>query len=338
MKNLKRSAALLAVPVLAVSLAACTTGSQQSEASQQGADAAGTLTEADLAGQTIGFIPGVNDPFYISMQCAIEDTAAEYGMEVSVQIPDQFEAAVQTPIVNSMVATAPAALLIAPTDGKALEPPLTQAVDAGIPVGLVDTTLDDPSLAFTSVATDNAQGGAAAADALAELIGGEGKVMVIAFKAGASTSDARQKGFEDQIATHSGIEYLGAQINDNDPAKAASIVQAALAANPDLSGVFATNLFAAQGAATGLRNSGAEGDVKIVGFDAGATQVEQLERGDVQALVAQKPGDIGRQAVEQTVAQLTGGDVTAEIGTETVVLTQDNLASMQDAVYKESCG
>ncbi|MBO1901065.1 substrate-binding domain-containing protein [Leucobacter weissii] len=335
MNTLKRSAALLAASALAISLAACTTGSQQSEANNQGGGEA--LSEADLAGQTIGFIPGVNDPFYISMQCAIEETAAEYGMEVSVQIPEQFEAAVQTPIVNSMIATDPAALLIAPTDGTALQPPLKQAVDAGIPVGLVDTTLDDPSLAFTSVATDNELGGAAAADALADLIGGEGKVLVIAFKAGASTSDARQKGFEDQIAAHEGIEYLGAQINDNDPAKAASIVQASLAANPDLAGVFATNLFAAQGAATGLRNAGAEGDVKIVGFDAGATQVEQLERDDVQALVAQKPGDIGRQAVEQTVAELTGGEVTPEIGTETVVLTQENLSSMQDAIYQESC-
>ncbi|MBL3699325.1 ABC transporter substrate-binding protein [Leucobacter luti] len=335
MNIIKRSAALLAVSALAVSLAACTTGSQNAESGST--ESAGQLTEADLAGKTIGFIPGVNDPFYISMQCAIETAAEGYGLKVSAQIPEQFEAAVQTPIVNSMVATKPAALLIAPTDGKALEPPLKQAVDAGVPVGLVDTTLDDPELAFTSVATDNEQGGAAAADALAELVDGKGKVLVIAFKAGASTSDARQKGFEDQIATHSGIEYIGAQINDNDPAKAASIVQAAIAANPDLTGIFATNLFAAQGAATGLRNANAQGDVKIVGFDAGSTQIEQLERGDVQALVAQKPSDIGTQAVEQAVAYLTGGDVTPQIGTETVVITQENLESMQDAIYKESC-
>lgn len=329
----KKGAVLLAVSTLAFSLAACTSGATPSTPGGE----TGSLTEADLEGLTIGYIPGVNDPFYISMQCAIEEAAAEYGMDVSVQIPEQFEAAVQTPIVNSMVATSPAALLIAPTDGQALYPPLKQASDAGIPIGLVDTTLEDTELAFTSIATDNEQGGAAAADALAELIGEEGKVLVIAFKAGASTSDARQKGFEDQIATYSDIEYLGAQINDNDPARAASIVQAALAANPDLSGVFATNLFAAQGAATGLRNAGAGNDVKIVGFDAGGTQIEQLERGDVHALVAQKPSDIGAAAVEQTVAALTGGTVEATIGTETVVITQDNLAEMEDYVYKESC-
>ncbi|MGO2049843.1 MAG: ABC transporter substrate-binding protein [Microbacterium sp.] len=330
MSIIKKGAVLLAASTLAISLAACS-----SDATSGGES--GDLTEADLEGLTIGFIPGVNDPFYISMQCAVEEAAAEYGMEVSAQIPEQFEAAVQTPIVNSMVATDPAALLIAPTDGQALFPPLKQASDAGIPIGLVDTTLEDTSLAFTSIATDNEQGGAAAADALAELVGEKGKVLVIAFKAGASTSDARQKGFEDQIATYSDIEYLGAQINDNDPARAASIVQAALAANPDLSGVFATNLFAAQGAATGLRNAGAENEVKVVGFDAGGTQVEQLERGDVHALVAQKPSEIGAAAVEQVVATLTGGTVEDSIGTETVVITQDNLADMEEFVYKESC-
>lgn len=331
----KRSVAFLALSTLTMSLAACSGSSETNDSGSESEN--GSLTEADLEGQTIGYIPGVNDPFYISMQCAIEEKADEYGMDVSVQIPEAFEAAEQTPIVNSMVATDPAALLVAPTDAAALYPPLKQAVDAGVPVGLVDTTLEDTSLAFTSVSTDNEQGGAAAADAVAELIGGEGKVMVIAFQAGASTSDARQKGFEDQIETHENIEYLGAEINDNEPAQAASIVQAALAANPDLNGIFATNLFAAQGAATGLRNADAEGDVQLVGFDAGSTQIEQLERGDVQALVAQSPGDIGTSAVEQVVAHLTGEPVEEEIGTETVVLTQDNLADNQDAIYQDSC-
>jgi ribose transport system substrate-binding protein len=335
MKKVTYGVVLLIATALTASLTAC--GTTGAPAASSGP--AKALTTADLAGKTIGFIPGVNDPFYISMQCGIEAAAKMHGMKVSTQIPQQFEAAVQTPIVNAMVATAPAALLIAPTDAQALVPPLTKAVNAGIPVGLVDTTLGDPSLAFTSIATDNAIGGGQAADALAKLIGEKGKVLVIAFKAGASTSDARQKGFEDQIKSYPNITYLGAQINDNDPAKAASIVSATLAANPDLAGIFATNLFAAQGAATGLRNGGAEGKVKMVGFDAGSGQIEQLKRGDVQALIAQKPGEIGQNAVDQVVAHLTGGKVTKSIGTKTVIITQDNLndGDIQDAIYKESC-
>ncbi|BAS10043.1 D-ribose-binding protein [Arthrobacter sp. Hiyo4] len=334
MTSTRYNLALLAAAALAVSLTACGTTATAGPAVSQKA-----VSESDLSGKTISFIPGVTDPFYISMQCGIETAAAKYGMKVDTQVPQQFEAAVQTPILNAAVAAKPAGLLIAPTDSQALVPPLKKAVSAGVPVGLVDTTLADESVAFTSVATDNKKGGAQAADALAKLIGEKGKVLLIAFKAGASTSDARQAGFEEKIKSYSGITYLGAQINDNDPAKAASIVAATIAANPDLKGIFATNLFAAQGAATGLRNAGKAGDVKMVGFDAGATQIEQLQRGDVQALVAQKPAEIGTKAVEQLVAQLTGKPVNASIGTETVLITKDNLgdSATKDAIYKESC-
>jgi ribose transport system substrate-binding protein len=74
-----------------------------------------------------------------------------------------------------------------------------------IKVAFVDTTLDDTSKVVTAIATDNAAGGAAAADALAKLIGEKGKVLVIAFQAGASTSAQRQKGFENEIKKYPNI-------------------------------------------------------------------------------------------------------------------------------------
>ncbi len=114
---------------------------------------------------------------------------------------------------------------------------------------------------------------------------------------------------------------------------------AALAANPDLNGVFATNLFSAQGTATGLVQAGAQEAVSVVGFDAGPAQVEQLEAGDVQALVVQKPYDIGYQGVEQAVAAVSGEEVTPEIATDFVVATADNLEDpeINQYLYKEEC-
>ena len=58
---------------------------------------------------------------------------------------------------------------------------------------------------------------------------------------------------------------------------AAAKTKAALQKNPDLKGIFGTNLFSAEGAATGVREAGA--NVKIVGFDAGPKQVKDLEDG-----------------------------------------------------------
>ena len=42
----------------------------------------------------------------------------------------------------------------------------------------------------------------------------------------------------------------------------------AVKANPDLAGIFGTNLFSAQGAAAAVKDAGKTGEIKIVGFDA----------------------------------------------------------------------
>ena len=161
--------------------------------------------------------------------------------------------------------------------------------------------------------------------------------MVVNVKPGISTTDQRGKGFEEAVKGKPGVEYLGQEYSKDDPAKAAAIVTATLAKHPDLKGIFAANLFSAEGAASGLRQAGKLGDVKIVGFDAGPKQVKDLEDGLVQALIAQKPADIGSQGVEQAFNALEGKPTEAKIGTDFAVVTKDNLAENQDVLYKPAC-
>jgi ribose transport system substrate-binding protein len=178
-----------------------------------------------------------------------------------------------------------------------------------------------------------------AGEALVELIGGEGSVFVNTTQPGVSTVEERQQGFEEVIEGEPGIEYLGAEFNNDDPTRAAQITSAVLAANPDLAGIFATNLFSAEGAATALRDAEAQEQVQIVGFDASPGQVDQLEEGLVQALVAQNPREIGFQGVQTAVASLRGEDFEEQITTPLTVVTQDNLddPEVQDTLYLGEC-
>ena len=281
-------------------------------------------------------IAGVKgDEFYITMKCGAQEKAKELGVTLDFQGPDQFDAAQQTPIVDAVAAKSPDAILIAPTDTKALFAPITQAAQNS-KIVLVDTTLEDPSMAVSQIASDNLEGGKVAAQALGKLIGGKGKVMVVNVKPGVSTTDARAKGFA-QGAKTAGLNYIGQQFDHDDPAKAASIVSATLSKNPDLKGIFAANLFSAEGAATALKQAGKLGKVKIVGFDAGPKQVQDLKAGLAQALIAQQPAQIGKDGVDQALAALQGKPVTKKIGTGFTVITKDNLAQNQSALYKSTC-
>jgi ribose transport system substrate-binding protein len=288
---------------------------------------------------SIAFVQGVaGDQFYITMECGVKEEADKLGATVDVQGPQEFDPTLQKPIVDSVVASKPDALLIAPTDVTAMQGPLDQAAAAGIEVVLVDTTVDDPSFAVSQIASDNEGGGAAAFDAIKQLSPEGGKVLAISVDPGISTTDARVKGFEEAAAEDPSFEYLGVQYSHNEPATAARLVTAALQADPDIVGVFATNLFAAEGTATGIRQAGKQDQVKVIGFDAGPDQMAALEEGTIQALIAQKPGDIGVQGVQQAVAALEGEETTPEIETGFTIITKENLdGEGGDAAYKSSC-
>jgi ribose transport system substrate-binding protein len=329
---MKKWIAACCVAVLAAGVAAC--GSDDNVASNSNSNSSSSSGGGKKYKMTL--IAGVKgDEFYLTMNCGAQEAAKAAGVQLDFQGPDEFDASQQTPIVNAVAAKKPDAVLIAPTDTKAMYAPIKQLAANGTKIVLVDTTLDDPSMAVSQIASDNEKGGEAAAQELTKLIGGKGKVMVVNVKPGISTTDARGKGFETG-AKAAGLDYIGQQYDDDDPAKAAAVVTATLAKNPDLKGIFAANLFSAEGAASGLKQAGKTG-VKIVGFDAGPKQVQDLKAGTVQALIAQRPAEIGKDGVEQALNALEGKPVQKQIGTDFAVITQDNLAQNQDALYKSTC-
>ncbi len=324
----RRLAIGAAAAVAMSSLAACGAAEDNDDDSGSGSDS-----------YKIAFVQGVaGDQFYISMQCGVEAEAKKLGATVEVQGPQKFDPTLQKPIVDAVVASKPDALLVAPTDVTAMEAPLKAAADAGIKVVLVDTTVDDPSFAVSQISSDNVGGGAAAFDAIKQLVPAGGKVLVISTDPGVSTVDQRVEGFQTAAEGDPTFQYLGVQYSHNEPATAARLVTAALQKDPDIVGVFATNLFSAEGTATGIRQAGKQDQVKVIGFDAGPDQIAALEDGTIQALIAQSPGEIGVDGVDQAIAALKGEETEPVIQTGFTIITPENLDGEGGAAaYKSSC-
>ncbi|HET7666673.1 MAG TPA: ABC transporter substrate-binding protein [Mycobacterium sp.] len=346
-KRVMLVAGALGTVLLTLPMAGCTSSKPQSSGSGEPSNgptpaaAATTVTAPPKASKdyNIQLLQGVTgDQFYITMQCGAQEEAAKLGVKLTTQGPQKFDPTLQKPILDSIVASRPDALLVAPTDVQAMQQPLQQAAAAGIKVVLVDTTTNDPSYAVSAIASDNEGGGRAAFEAIKKLRPEGGKVMVMNIDPGVSTTDARAKGFEDAVKGDSKFQYVGVQYSHNDPATAAQLIGAQLQKDPDLVGVFATNLFSAEGSATGVRQAGKSGQVQVVGFDAGPNQIKALRDGTVQALVAQDPGLIGKFGVDEAVTALDGGQNTKKVQTGFTVITQENLNGEGGAAaYKSSC-
>lgn len=296
---------------------------------------------ASAGSKDITFIQGVKgDGFYITMQCGVDAQAKKLGYNVKTVGPAKFDATLQKPILESVVASNPAAILIAPNDVTAMQRPLEAAAKRGIKVVLVDTTVKDPSFAVSEISSNNLAGGKAAFKAVTQLVPAGGEVLGIGVKPGISTTDARDKGFKDAAEASGGkYTFIGQEYSQNEPAIAAQITTAAIAAHPNLKAIFASNLFSAQGAATGIKQAGKEGQIVVIGFDAGPDQVKALKDGTVQALIAQKPYTIGTQGVTAAVNALNGKSVQKKITTGSTILTKDNINTTvgKGATYRSTC-
>jgi ribose transport system substrate-binding protein len=282
----------------------------------------------------LGFLAGVQDPFYFTMQRGAQQAAADLGVDLVVQIPPKWDVTVQTPILDAMVARGDLdALFLAPVDKDGMIAPLQKAHDAGLPIVTVDTFIGDGDYVngpikfpLSFIASDNELGGKIACEALIKSIGGKGKVYIQNVNPGISSTDAREKGCKEVITQNPAVTLVGVDYNNDDPTKAQAQVEAELQKDADLAGIFGTNVFSAQGAGTVVANKGLTGKVKVVAFDATEDAINMLKATTVDLVIAQKPADMGYFAVEMAMAHLNGvTSIPRHIPTGYQVITRDNM-------------
>jgi ribose transport system substrate-binding protein len=283
----------------------------------------------------IGFLPGVVDPFYQVMQLGVEAAAKEIGADVVTQIPPTWGVEVQTPILDSLVARGDLNYLItAPTDRDQLVGPLKAAYDAGIKIITVDTFLGDGDYVkgpvkfpISYIGSDNVEGGRIAARGLAKAIGGKGTVYINSTNPNVSSVEGRAQGFKEVMAKEfPDIKVIGPDFNMDSENTAAQQTAAILARQPDLAGVFGTNVFSAGGAGTAVVNAGLGGHVQVVAYDATKQAIEMLNKGVVTQVLAQKPFDMGYLAVLFAAADAAGvTSLPRRVETGFAIIDKDNV-------------
>jgi ribose transport system substrate-binding protein len=287
---------------------------------------------ASAADVTIPIIVKDTTSFYWQIVLA---GARKAGKDLGVNVPElgaQAETDIngQISILENAVATKPAAIVIAPTEAKALGKPIDNAAKKVKIIG-IDSGAD--SKAFTSfLTTDNVQGGRVAADGLAAAIGQanggkvEGKVALITALPGAGSLEQRREGFKEQLkAKYPGLELIADKYADGQATTGLNIATDLITANPDLEGIFASNLIMAQGVGQAIAENNLGGKVALVGFDNDDKLVKFLEDGVISALVVQDPYRMGYDGIKTALAASKGEKVEANVDTGANLVTKANM-------------
>src|SRR6266480_5807013 len=241
----------------------------------------------------------------------------------------------QIQVVENFMSRRVSGIVLAPLDSQALVKPVENAIQAKVPVVIIDSDLkSDQYVSF--VATDNYKGGQLAGEHLGRLLGGKGSVILLRYAVGSASTEAREAGFLDTLKAKfpdlkllSSDQYAG-------PTRETAYQASQNLLNRfgnDVDGIFCPCEPPTIAMAKALRDLGkAGGKVKMVGFDAGSQSVIDLKNGDVQGLVVQNPMLMSYLGVMTMVKHLQGETVEKRIDTGVVLVTHEN---MQQPEIKE---
>lgn len=306
-KNIfKLMLALLAV-IMIIGLVAC-------KAEEAATTEEGTVAEGEI------YIPviskGFQHQFWIAVRQGAEQAAEDYGVTITFEGPEsESQVDKQVEMMQTALDKNPSAICLAALDSKALIPQLEAAQAAGIPVLGFDSGVDS-DIIVTTAATDNIAAAALAADKMAELIGGEGKVAVIVHDQTSRTGIDRRDGFVNRMAeAYPNIEIVDIQYGGGDHLKSTDLAKAIIGAHPDLKGFFGANEGSIIGVLNAVSELGLEGQIVVIGYDSGKQQMDAIRSGAEAGAITQDPIGIGYKCVEAAVKVLNGEEVPSVIDT-----------------------
>jgi len=266
------------------------------------------------------FIPmiskGFQHQFWQAVRQGAEKAAAQYNVTITFEGPEnESQVDKQIEMLQAAINKKPNALCFAALDSKAAIPLLQKLKDANIPVIGFDSGVDS-DIPVATAATDNIAAAAAAADKMATLIGMSGDVAIVAHDQTSRTGIDRVKGFTDQIKSkYPNIKIVTTQYGGGDQLKSTDITKAILQSNPNLKGIFGSNEGSAVGVLNGVKESGKNGKVVVIGYDSGQQQMDAIRAGTEAGAITQDPIGIGFKSVEAAWKVLNGQSVPKNIDT-----------------------
>ena len=280
---------------------------------------------------------GFQHQFWQAVKLGSENAAKDLGVTITFEGPES-EAMVdkQVEMFQTALDKKPAAICLAAVDSKAFQPLLEKAKAAGIPVIGFDSGVDS-DIPVTTASTDNIAAAALAADKMAELIGGEGEVAVIAHDQTSRTGIDRVAGFVDQIkAKYPNITVVDVQYGGGDQLKSTDLAKAIIQAHPNLKGFFGANEGSIIGVLNAAKELGMEGKLTIIGYDSGQQQMDAIRAGTEAGAITQNPVGIGYKCVEAAVKAINGESLPKIIDTGFMWYDKTNIDSpeIQAVLYK----
>lgn len=285
---------------------------------------------------TIAVIPqGSTHEFWKSIHAGAMKASQDYAAQkVTVNIiwkgpmrEDDREQQVQ--VVEGFLAQGINGIVLAPFDKDALVRPVEEAKRANIPTVVVDSALNS-DVPISLVASNNYHGGELAAQEMGRLLNGKGKVLVLRYQEGVSSTEAREKGFLERLKS----DFPGIEIVSSNQFAGATRDTAKTATENllnkyggEVQGLFTPNESSTAGALLALDDTGKAGKIHFIGFDTSEIFTQAMHNKKLDGIVVQNPFRMGELGVKTVVDHLLGKPIEKRVDTGVTLITPATVGS-----------
>jgi ABC-type sugar transport system substrate-binding protein len=295
---------------------------QDSSASPQAESASGEVVK-------LGFVTKFPVDFFFTLEDAAKtwDEAHPEAEVLFAQGQSASDDAGQIAAIEDLVAQGVAGIAVTPTS-DAVIPALDKAIEAGVPIVLMDNDLPSWAGKSSVVATDNLAGGVLAGEWLAGQLQAGDTLAILQGVPGVAALDARVEGMLQGLGDLAAeVEVVKELPTDCAQDKGQAAADDILVSNPDVTAIYAACGPPAVGAATAIGNAGiANEDIILVGFDALPDEVALIASGAEDASVAQFPAKIGELGIDTLLKVVQGEAPEAFVDTGTAMVTPENVS------------
>jgi len=219
-------------------------------------------------------------------------------------------------------------IMVCPHQSAALSPSIRRIAEAKIPIISFDRQLapDVKDLVVSHIGVDYEAEGAQAAETIAKLLNGKGKILVLEGVPGSDSNIERMRGFLAVLEKYPDIKILSRQVTNYQREQAISVTENLLQAYPDADLIFAENDEMALGALQVAKSKNIK--ILIGGEDGQKQALKAVMDGDLTFTI--KMSVMFPEAADVALAYLKGEKVPKFVKLPTVVVTKDNVDKFYD--------
>lgn len=230
----------------------------------------------------------------------------------------------QYSILEETIEEEPDIILLAATDTRKLNPLIEEAINKKITLLTLDSKVEGIE-GVKHVGTDNKEAAKALTRYMAGLIEEQGEVIMVSTVIGTGTAQERKSGYEEELKSYPNIKMHNTVYSGGTIEGTYKLTKELIERYPNLTVILGANQQTTDGICQAVQEFKGDRDIKVVGFDGSDTIVRAMEKGIIDAIIVQKPFNMGYIAVKNAVALFQGKDVDAFTNTEYKFITSDTL-------------